>query len=334
MTTGTLRPVHGWSVTPDGYPGPLLRECLEAAILAPSLFNTQPWLFRPTSAGVEVLADRGRRVDVIDEYGRELLISVGAAVFNLRVAMLARGRQALLYPLPDGPEAARVAGVRAGDRVGSSDTVTALARAIPRRRTNRRPFVEVPVEGWMLDELARAARAEHAELTLADRPAREAVLEVVRFAEQRWRSQPRYLEELDRWTRWEYGRTDGVPPEAYGPWSAAERMPLRDFGLVHPVRRRPVEWFEDASTIAVLSTRSDGPEAWLRAGQALQRVLLTATVRGLATTPLTQPLEIPALRALVCGPGTTRYPQAIIRIGYGPPCAPSPRRPLSEVLVR
>ncbi|GAA1737327.1 nitroreductase family protein [Luedemannella helvata] len=326
--------MHGWAVAHDGEPGPLLRECLEAAVLAPSIFNTQPWRFRPTSAGVDVLADRGRRVGVIDEYGRELLISVGAAVFNLRVAMLARGRQAVLSLLPDGPHAERVACVRAGARVAGSDTVAALARAIPRRRTNRRPFADVPVERWMIDELVRAAEAEGAELTVADLDARGAVLEVVRFAERRWRAQPNYLAALEWWTRCDIGRLDGVPPEAYGPWSAAERMPLRDFGLVHPLRKRAVERFEDTSTIAVLSTRTDGPEAWLRGGQALERVLLTATVRGLATTPLTQPLEIPALRALVCGPGTTRHPQAIIRIGYGPPCAPSPRRPLAEVLLR
>jgi hypothetical protein len=255
-------------------------------------------------------------------------------MFNLRVAMLSLGRQAVLRALPDGSRADRVAHLAPGPPVRVSDTVAALARAIPRRHTNRRPFADVPVDPWLLDELTTAARAEGAELTVCEAAAREDVLDVVRFAEHRWRGDPQYLAELAWWTRWEYGRSDGVPPEAHGPHSAAERLPVRDFGLAQPGRRRSVETFEDASTIAVLTTAADDPVAWLRAGQALQRVLLSATVRGLSTTPLTQPLEIPALRRFVCGPATTRFPQAIIRVGYGPPCAPSPRRPLHEVLVR
>ncbi|GAA1784311.1 nitroreductase family protein [Luedemannella flava] len=334
MITQTRPAVPGWTVTQDGGPGPLMRQCLEAAIAAPSIFNSQPWRFRVGAAGVDVLVDRARAVKIIDEYGRERLISVGAAVFNLRVAMLSLGRTPVLRPLPDGPPAVRVAHVTPGRPVPVSDTAAALARAIPRRHSNRRPFAEVPVEPWVLDEVVEAARAEGAELTICDAVTREDVLDVVRFAEQRWRGDPRYLAELAWWTRWEYGRADGVPPEAHGPYAQAEGMPVRDFGLATPGRRRAVEPFERASSIAVLTTDADDPAAWLRAGQALQRVLLTATVRGLATTPFTQPLEIPALRRFVCGPGDPRFPQAIVRLGYGPPCAPSPRRPLHEVLVR
>jgi nitroreductase len=86
--------------------------------------------------------------------------------------------------------------------------------------------------------------------------------------------------------------------------------------------------------LAVLSTRYDGPVEWLRAGQAMQRVLLVATAHGVATSVLNQAIVHDALRWLVNDPlGTWHRPQAVIRFGYGPQVPPTPRRPLSEFLL-
>jgi nitroreductase len=310
-----------------------LRECLEAAIAAPSIHNTQPWRFRLRNGVVDVLIDRRRRLATVDPYARELHLSVGAALLNLRVAILAHGRQPLTWLFPRAAAPDLVARVVLGPGLHASDTVRQLARAIPRRHTNRRPFADVPVARPVLAELRDAARAEGGLLTIADPVQRDAVLSLVRAAEHRWFARPDYWTELAAWTLAATGRTDGVPPEAFGPWSAAESVPLRDFGLLQPVRRRRVAQFEQAPTIAVLSAPGDSPTAWVRAGQALERVLLTATVRGLANTPLTQPLEIPELRDLLADPSSGQSPHAILRLGYGPACPPSPRRPLNDVLI-
>src|SRR5262245_18588517 len=289
----------GWSVGPNGMPGPLLRQCLEAAIAAPSIHNSQPWRFRAHEHGVDVLVDRSRRLDVIDPTGREMLLSVGAAVLNLRIAMLARGRMPVLRLLPVGPDAPLVARVAPGAQVSVTPTIRLLDRAIPSRHTNRLPFENRPVPPQDLADLADAARAEGAALDVVDTTGRDAILSIVRTAEARWRRSPRYWLELAEWTVRRKSRGDGIPPEALGPWSAAESMPLRDLGLANPDLRRTVARFESAPAIAVLRTPSDNAAAWVHAGQALERVLLTATARGLATTLLTQPLELPSLRALL-----------------------------------
>jgi hypothetical protein len=322
-----------WSTTLDGTPGPVLRECLEAALAAPSIHNTQPWRFRVDESGVDVFADRARRLDVVDPRGRELIISVGAAILNLRVAMLAHGRQPLLRLFPSRSEPDLVARVVAGPPVHVTETARSLARAIPRRHTNRRPFSDVPVPDAVLTELVAAARAEGVALSLPEGAGRSAIMSVVRNADHRWVARPRYWAELAEWTLATTGRSDGVPPEAFGPWSAAEAIPLRDFGLVQPARRRRVLPFETTPTIAVLSTVGDSPAAWVRAGQALERVLLTATVRGVSHTPMTQPVEIEELRRLLVDPAYGHVAHVILRLGYGPPCAPSPRRALEEMLV-
>jgi hypothetical protein len=129
-------------------------------------------------------------------------------------------------------------------------------------------------------------------------------------------------------------RPDGVARTEFGPWDALETLPLRDFGLTRPNEPRRTAQFEPDPTLVVLSTAVDTPEQWLRAGQSLERTLLTATVRGVASTPMTQPLEIPELRELLTPPGGITFPQAILRLGYGPAGPSSSRRPLEEVLIR
>lgn len=324
---------EGWTAGPGGVPRGALRACLEDAVAAPSVHNTQPWRFRLSAGTIEVLADRARRLEVLDPQGRELFISLGAAVFNLRAAMLARGRVPVLRLLPDAAEPDLAARITIGRPTRPPATAIMLAEAIPRRHTNRQPFTDIPVPAEALADLSAAADAEQARLVVTDPAGRDAVLDVVRIAEQRRRHDPAYWRELSEWTRPGAERRDGVPPEAFGPWDALETVPIRDFSVVRPARRRKPAPFERAPTIAVLYTREDTPHEWLRGGQALERVLLTATVRGLASTIMTQPVEVPHLRALLEDGSDGYAAQAVLRFGYGPFSAASARRPLDEVVV-
>ncbi len=311
-----------------------LIACVEAATAAPSVHNSQPWRFRLRHDRVDVFCDRTRRLEVIDPHGRELLISVGAAILNLRLAMLVHGRTPVLRLLPDPTDPDLLARVSAGPPVAADGTVRALAEAIPRRHTNRRPFTAAAIPASVIEELAGAAAAEGARLAVADPVGRDAILGLVRTANEWWRTRTDYRAELTEWTLPYRGRRDGVPAQNFGPWDALERLPLRDFGLTRPDAPRRDATFEAHPRLVVLSTYGDGPVQWLRAGQALERVLLTATVRGLATTPMTAPLEIPELRELLTDTRTGKWAQVILRIGYGPATVASPRRPVSEVLLR
>lgn len=326
--------VDPWSVDPDGIPGTALDACLRAAIAAPSIFNSQPWRFDPGHGFIDLYADRGRQLSVVDPGGRELAISLGAALLNLRVAVLRHHRLPLtrLLPYPDRPDL--VARVTLGPPAAPDATMLALYDAIPHRHTNRRPFTTVAIPPEVLGELRAAAGIEDATLAVLDEAGRREVLGVVRSAEVRLRGDPGYRAELTAWTSGEPQREDGVTRTEFGPWDALETLPLRDFGLTRPAEPRRDARFEPDPALIVLSTIGDTPEHWLRAGQALERTLLTATVRGLATTPMTQPLEIPELRALLTPTGSVGFPQVILRIGYGPASPTSARRPLAEVLIR
>jgi nitroreductase len=321
-----------WSVAAFDLPSSPLRACLEAAIAAPSIHNTQPWLFALRPGGVDVYADDSRRLSVVDPHGRELAISVGAAVLNLRVAILHHGRVPITRLRPDPSRPRLVAEVRLGAPAEPDSTVRSLARAIPLRRTNRRPFTRVTIPPEVLAELVAAAEVEGASLAVADNHARDHLLSLVRSADRALRAEPGYRAELTEWTTTDPLRTDGVPRSAFGPWDALETLPLRNFGLTRPAEPRRAAHFEAKPTIVVLSTRGDGPDEWLRAGQALERVLLTATLRGLAATPMSQPLEVPRLRELLTHP-RGGAPQVLLRLGYGPTTAATPRRPVGDLLV-
>ncbi|GAA4607232.1 nitroreductase [Actinoplanes octamycinicus] len=312
----------------------MLTACVRSATTAPSLHNSQPWLFRISVPHIDVYADPSRQLPVVDPDGREMLISVGAAVFTLRAAVRGAGYDTRCELLPDADQPDLAARVTAARALAVDPPAEALAAAIPYRHTNRWPFAQVPVPADQLGRLRDAARREGAVLTTADPAGRDAVLGLARHADRWLRDQPDYRAELDSWTD-RRRRHDGVPVWSAGPWDALEVMPVRDFAT-RPPRRPVVEPFEPYPTIMVLATAADTRLDWLRAGQALQRVLLTATWLGLATMPISQPIEAPAVREALAARTPGMAPQLVLRVGYGRVQAAggSPRRPLSEVLLR
>jgi nitroreductase len=311
--------------------------CLAAAVAAPSVYNTQPWRFGVCARGVEVFADHGRRLLVADPDGRELLISVGAAIFNLRVAIRGAGRVPVVRLLPAGASwlAARL---DLGAARPPTVTVRRLVEAIWQRRTSRWPFVSAAPPARVLEEFAAAAATEGAVLVVARPEQRDRILAAAAAAEVRRRADAAFCDELAAWTapgaaKRRYDPPDGIPAEAFGPVDVNGRVVLRDFALGHPEFRPRGRQFEPDPLIAVLSTRADTPDDWLRAGQALERVWLTATVRGVSVTPITGPVQVPELRAEVARAGGATWPQVVIRLGYGRAGPRSLRRRLSDMLV-
>jgi nitroreductase len=312
-----------------------LTGCVEAATKAPSIHNTQPWLFLLGPDRVEVYADPSRRLPAIDPQGRAMFISLGAAVLNLRIAFAHAGWQAGTQLLPDPADPRHVATVRAGRPRSPGPDDHDLFAAISRRHSNRGPFAEVKPPESELRRLAAAAREEGAVMHVADAAERNALLSLARTADARQRADPAYRMELRNWTTDDPYREDGVPLEAVGPWSERGTVPIRDMAIDREIPGRAAVGFEREPTLATLVTYgADGPEQWLRAGQALQRVLLEATRCGLATSLFTQPLEDPELRDLFRDHDELTSVQVALRIGYGHMMAASPRRPAEQVIVR
>ncbi|MEU8233338.1 nitroreductase family protein [Actinoplanes sp. NPDC048967] len=310
----------------------VLMECVGAAVLAPSLHNSQPWRFRVARGKVDVYADRGRKLAVLDPFGREMMISVGAAIFNLRLALRRRGFVSRLDLFPDLGECDLVARISAARFATPTPAVEVLAETISRRHTNRWPFAGPAVAARLLDPLRDAARREGAFLAAAGSQATGTILGLARSADRALRARPGYRTELARWTATGSRKRDGVPVGAMGPRDVLRELPVRHFAEMLPFPT-PVVAFEPAPTILVLGTTGDTALDHVRAGQALQRVLLTATSLGLATTPISQPTELAAARERLADMIYGACPQMVLRVGHGRPVAATPRQPLEDRLL-
>jgi len=317
----------------------LLRGAAACAVQAPSSHNTQPWRFRLTDAGLEVSRDRSRQLDVIDPDARQLTLSCGCALYNARVAIRNAGFLDVVEPFPDSRRPELVARVSLGLARSPIDDDRGLLAAVPRRATNRRPFHDRPVSQGIADELARAARRERAWMHRLSPEHKHALAELVAQADRVQYADPAFRDELGKWlTGTGSLRKDGIPfaEKEYGsalPFTVARRLRTLDLGERFGELEQAL--IESSPLVVVLATQRDEPIDWLDAGQALQAVLLRATVHDLAAAFLGQVLEEPALRARIEGLlGAAAIPQAVLRLGYADPVTRlAPRRELDDVLT-
>ncbi|MGW3106853.1 Acg family FMN-binding oxidoreductase [Streptomyces sp. NPDC001100] len=309
---------------------------VRAAVSAPSVHNTQPWLFVGRDTDLDVYADPTRRLLLTDPDGREQLISGGAALFNVRVAMRHLGFQPVVQLLPTPWNPAHLARVGWGPYARPSTDENLMYRALWQRHTHRGPFQQSPLPQPLIGELREHARAEGAALyTVESRVARRQLAELVRSAEAVHRNDPGHIAELVHWTRGAQDRRpDGVPLDVCVRPPDHTGLVGRDFlGLTRTLPDVPEVWPPETGLTLVLTTRHDTREDWLRAGQALQRVLLHATTRWAVAAFHTQPLEVPRLRTQVRTTLTRgEFPQMILRLGHAPRSRPTPRRGPDTVL--
>ncbi|GAA2436456.1 Acg family FMN-binding oxidoreductase [Streptomyces macrosporus] len=314
-------------------------DLVHDATAAPSLYNAQPWRFHCLRGErtFEVRADPGRGLPHTDPDARGLHIGCGAAVLNLRVAAAHAGWRPETRLLPDPRDPALLATVHLVDPDGGESDLAALYPAVRRRHTSRRPYAETRIPEAVRSALARAARREGALLDFPSPRHLRWVLELTEEAEARNRTDPGRREDLARWARTGPGTDgptgDGGPARALGPRTREGSVPVRDHAGARRTPGRGSADFERSPQLALLSTLRDRPEDWLRAGQAMERVLLLATSEGLVGSPVTQAVEWPDLRWPLRDPVSGKgLVQVVLRLGYGPPGPETPRRPLPEIL--
>lgn len=323
-------------------PRPLVTSLIEDAITAPSMHNAQPWRFVHRTGTdtdtVELYGDLSRGMPRQDPDHRALHVGCGAALFGLRVSAVHRGLHPVVRLLPSPDDPWHLADVRFDGPADADGDLGALHAALARRHTSRFPFTEERVPSEVIDGLRAAALLEGCRLIVPGAWHTDAVMHLVHTSELFEAADEAVRAEIAAWTRTgavgEGPDTEGIPAYAFGPRQYDVTSPVRDFGTPRQVPGRTSARFEKKPQIALLGTADDTPEAWLTAGQALQRVLLQATLDGLATSLMSQPLEWPELRSESRDPGSAAgFVHMVIRMGYGPGGRTTPRRPASEVLT-
>ncbi|MBL3668879.1 nitroreductase family protein [Streptomyces sp. M2CJ-2] len=303
------------------------------------MHNAQPWRFRyfRGSRTFQVRADLDRVLPHADPDNRALHLGDGAALLNLRVALTHEGWHPAVRLLPDPADPTLLAVVRLTAPGSGRSALSALYPAIHQRHSSRFPFEETEIPQELRTALADAARSEGATLTFPSSWHLQQVLELLEEAEARNLTDRGSGQDLAKWTRIDTpsgnAAPDGVPDYAFGPRKHGGKAPMRDFAGSRPVPGRGTAEFERTPQLAVLSTSHDRPEDWLRAGQAMERVLLLATLEGLSSSFATQALEWSDLRWPLRDPVSgAGHIQIVLRLGYGPKGPGAPRRPVPDVL--
>jgi nitroreductase len=275
--------------------------------LAPSVHNSQPWRLRLLPDRIELHADLDRALPATDPESRELRLSCGAALYNLRLALNGLGIRPLVTLLPGAAAPGALATIRRGGRVELTEETRALLQAVPVRRTNRRPFFDAPVPTAHAQAMVRAAERERSWLhVVSDRVKRARLQDFVVRASRLQKADPAVQAELDKWDASEHG----APTASAEPHTEGDPL------------------------IVVLCSYYDGPLAELQSGQAMQRVLLAATTLGLSASFMSQPVEVRAIREeLRHMLGGSLEPQTLLHIGFGSTNPATPRRPVSELLI-
>jgi hypothetical protein len=315
---------------------------LRYVILAPSTHNTQPWKFVLVPGGIEVYADYSRRMPVVDPGNRELLMSLGAAVFTLRVAAMRFAMECRVTYSAGGDSERPLAFAAIGPRGSQADIdegIDSLFGPILRRHTNRRPFLYSRVPETILRNIRGLEVPGEASLSVStDGALNSKVSELVAAADRMQLADPSFRSELAEWIRPNWTQKgDGITGSALGmnsvtaalaPWAVR----VVDAGVLRAVRDRNL--CAEAPGLVVIQAEDSVPH-YLACGELLQHLLLVLTREGVHHSYFNMPVQVPDLRVrlrAVCG--LKAWPQILLRIGFSlVEPSKTPRRAVEEVAV-
>ena len=316
---------------------PEANDLIRYATLAANSHNSQPWRFKVTSNGIDILPDTARRLSAVDPDDHHLFASLGCAAENLAIAAAMRGWPGALGFNSTGGGAVNFD----GGSVGSAEP--ALFAAIPKRQSTRGDYNGKPVSAADLAKLAAAAAVPGVDLVLiADRPRINQIRDLVVAGNSTQIADAAFMRELKAWLRFNPRHAltsgDGLFTTTSGNPTLPSWLGPKMFDLMFKAKAENEKYARQIASsagIAVFVAQGEGSGHWVQAGRACQRFALAATALGLKHAFLNQPVEVakfrPELAALVGMPG--RRPDIVMRFGYGPMLPFSARRPVNAVLA-
>lgn len=309
---------------------------IQAATLAASSHNTQPWTFTADAGGITIAPDLSRRCTVVDPDDSHLFKSLGCAAENIVAAAPVYGLVAEVGILDGGNIRIELARSRsAGDGDG------ALA-AIAERQCTKTEYDGRALDPAESAALEAAGSGDGVRVELIDAAAlKEAILELVNEGNRAQLSDPAFRHELIEWIRFNDkqalrcgdGLSGRVTDQPQLPaWLA---KPLMRFVLTPKTQvETDTKNLRSAAGIAVFIGASDTLPAWIETGRAYERFALRATAAGIRNAFINQPIEVRSLRGelhALLGLAGTETAHLMVRYGHAPLAPYSLRRPVADV---
>jgi hypothetical protein len=309
-------------------------ELVRCATLAANGHNTQPWRFALSPRHIAIRPDWSRRTPVVDPDDHHLWTSLGCATENLAVAADALGRNAEIT-FDTKQIAIRL--------TPAAIVRSPLAEALFLRQSSRTEYDRQPLSTAVLDDLQRAgARAGVRLLLLTERAKIAGVRDAVLAGNSAQMQDPAFVRELRQWIRFNgpeaIEKGDGLFTAASGNPSLPSwlgGMALKLFLREQTENDKYAKHLDSSAGVAIFIGEQATPASWFEVGRAFERFALMATVHGVRTAFVNQPVEVPAVRnqfAQWLGL-TGQRPDLVVRFGRGPTLPYSLRRPVQQVLV-
>jgi nitroreductase len=312
-------------------PKQALMQAANAARHAPSIHNTQPWRWVVRADALELHAAAQRQLRTGDPEGRMMLLSCGAALHHGQVALAADGWTSRV----DRPAGEPLAVIRPETHGETDLAAVRLVQMMRVRRTDRRTVTEEPLADDAVQTLIAAAGTAGVRTHVLDS---DQVIELAVLVEQAQKAQGSDDElqaETAAWVGGDRPTGTGVPDRAIPADLPQTTVAERDFHTAGTLAAGAGH--DTAATYAVLYGSGDEPADWLRAGEALSALWLTATGNTVTVLPISSPVEVPftrqALRHML---GDLGFPYLVVRLGHGDPehagPAPAPRLDAGQVV--
>lgn len=334
--------LKSWLIKESDYPRGMndldkVEFLLHYAILAPSSWNAQPWIFKLKKNTIELYHDISRIQSNRDPLGRENIISCGAALYNLLLSMRHFGFTADVTLLPDADKPDLLSRIvwKSYSKPGKDNK---LFKAIQKRHSYRKPFSEEKISQDIIDLFIDVSKDRNTSFfPLTNNSVRLALAGMICEADKDLGSNKATRQEYASWIRSSARHGDGVPGYAFG------LGPLE--GILAPLTHKVFNYTDEfahndealtasSTFLGLITTPEDNPYNWLEAGLSLQKLLLTAASNGIQASFLNQVVAVPELRSrLQSLLEISTYPQLLLRFGYPQEeeITPTPRRKLSEV---
>jgi nitroreductase len=302
-----------------------LAEAARFAGRAPSIHNTQPWHWWVRDGVADLYAVRTRQLRESDPDARMLITSCGTALHHACVALAAQGFAAEVVTFPDRDDPDHLARVTISGAKPVTPEAMRRLQTLEIRRTDRRTLSDEVLPDVAVTALRSAATRHGIGFDVLDHDQVIELAVAVEHAQHGQVSDAVGRDELAAWTGGRAPAGTGVPdaniPDHAIPTTVAGRDFAR-FGVL-----TGTDTHDAAARYAILYGVDDEPGTWLRAGQALSEVWLSATERDIAVLPLSAPVESPAtrveLRRILAGVG---YPSLALRIGIADQIQAAPPR--------
>jgi hypothetical protein len=316
----------------------LLHEAACVACRAPSIANSQPWLWRISNDVLELRCDPSRQLPVADPHGQLMVISCGAVLHHATVVLAVLGAGVAVERVNDAADPVLLARLRlTGPHAVTAEDMR-MHHGLRARRTDRRPFRGTgPLPASVIELLCDVAAPFGVTTHVFDAEQVDFLADAAHEAAHSHAENQSYRHEMAVWTTYRNAAArDGVPPTVAVP-QVPRAVPVRNFAPDSQPLLDAGPGGDRYTTYLAFATDTDTRADWLRTGEAVSAVLLTATTLGIASSVLSEVVEVPGARAqLHAMIAPAGFPQLTVRLGLnasGPDPPLTPRRPCSEVIT-